>query len=53
MKWLLIQINFKQWWHKQKETINLEINGADIKGQNSVPLLGVEIEKEWNFINYI
>ena len=26
---------------KQKETINLKINGAEIKGQNSVTLLGL------------
>ena len=30
--------------HKQKEKINLKVNGAEIKGQNSVTLLGVEIE---------
>ena len=35
---MLIQINFKQWfWEdKQKETIILTINGAEIKRQNSV-----------------
>ena len=27
--------------HKQKETINLKITGAEIKGQNSVILLAV------------
>ena len=27
--------------HKQKETINLKITGAEIKGQNSVTLLAV------------
>ena len=30
--------------HKQKETINLKTNGAEIKGQNSVTLLGVHID---------
>ena len=39
--------------HKQKETITLTINGAEIKGQNSVTLLGVEIDKELNFDNHI
>ena len=39
--------------HKQHETINLKINGAEIKGQNSVTLLGVEIDNEPNFDNYI
>ena len=39
--------------HKQKGTINLTINGAEIKGQNSVTLLGVEIDNELNFNNYI
>ena len=38
--------------HKQKETINLTINGAEIKGQNSVTLLGVEIDNELNFNNH-
>ena len=35
--------------HKRKETINLKINGAEIKGQNSATLLGAEIDKELNF----
>ena len=39
--------------HKQKEAINLKINGAEIKGQNSATLLGVEIDKELNFNNDI
>ena len=39
--------------HKQKEVINLKINGAEIKGQNSVTLLGVEIDNELNFNNLI
>ena len=39
--------------HKQKEKINLNINGAEIKGQNSVTLLGVEIDNELNFNNHI
>ena len=39
--------------HKQKETINLTINGAEIKGQNSVTLLGDEIDNELNFNNHI
>ena len=39
--------------HKQKETINLKINGAEIKGQNSVTLLGVETDNELNFTNHI
>ena len=30
--------------HKQKETINLKITGAEKKGQNSVTLLGVKID---------
>ena len=37
--------------HKQKEKINLNINGAEIKGQNSV--IGVEIDNELNFNNHI
>ena len=37
--------------HKQKETINLTINGAEIKGQHSVTLLVVEIDNELNFNN--
>ena len=47
MKWLLIQISLNQWFggrHKQKETINLKITGAEKKGQNSVTLLGVKID---------
>ena len=28
--------------HKQKETFNLTINGAEIKGQSSVMLLGLK-----------
>ena len=36
--------------HKQKEKINLNINGAEI-GQNSV--IGVEIDNELNFNNHI
>ena len=39
--------------HKQKEKINLNINEAEIKGQNSVTLLGVEIDNELNFNNHI
>ena len=39
--------------HKQKEKINLNINGAEIKCQNSVTLLGVEIDNELNFNNHI
>ena len=39
--------------HKQKETINLQVNGAEIKGQKSVTLLGVEIDNELNFDNHI
>ena len=39
--------------HKQKETINLAINGAEIKGKNPVTLLGVEIDNELNFNNHI
>ena len=39
--------------HKQKETINMTINGAEIKGQNSVTLLKVEIDNELNFNNHI
>ena len=39
--------------HKQKEIINLKINGAEIKGQNSVTLLGVETDNELNFNNHI
>ena len=34
---------------KQKEIINLKFNGTEIKGLNSVALLGVEIENELNF----
>ena len=37
--------------HKQKEKINLNINGAEIKGQNSV--IVVEIDNELNFNNHI
>ena len=37
--------------HKQKKAISLKINGAEIKGQNSSTLLGVEIDKELNFNN--
>ena len=32
---------------------NLNINGAEIKDQNSVTLLGVEIDNELNFNNHI
>ena len=39
--------------HKQKETIRLTINGAEMKGQNSVTLLGVEIDNDLNFDNHI
>ena len=39
--------------HKHKETINLIINVAEIKGQNSVTLLGFEIDNELNFENHI
>ena len=39
--------------HKQKETINLTINGAEIKGQNSITLLGVQIDNKLNFDNHI
>ena len=39
--------------HQQKETINLTINGAEIKGQNSVTLLRFEIDNELNFNNHI
>ena len=39
--------------HKQKETINLKISGAEIKGQNSVTLLGVYIDNQLNFDNHI
>ena len=38
---------------KQKKTINLKINGAEIKNQNSVTLLGVEIDNELNFYNHM
>ena len=38
---------------KQKEITNLTINGAKIKSQNSVTLLGVEIDNALNFNNYI
>ena len=34
-------------------TDNLNINGAEIKDQNSVTLLGVEIDNELNFNNHI
>ena len=50
MKWLLIH-GFGR--HEQKETINLTINGPEIKGQNSVRLLGVVIDNELNFNNHI
>ena len=39
--------------YKQKENVNLKINGAEIKGQNSVTLLGAEIDNELNFNNHI
>ena len=39
--------------HKQKEKNYLKTNGAEIKGQNSVTLLGVEIDNELNFNNHI
>ena len=39
--------------HKQKEKINLNIDEAEIKGQNSVTLLRVEIDNELNFNNHI
>ena len=39
--------------HKQKETINLKINGAEIKGQNSVTLLGTKIDNELNLNNQV
>ena len=38
---------------KQKKTINLKINGTEIKNQNSVTLLGVEIDNELNFYNHM
>ena len=40
-------------WQKQKEKINLTIYGAEIKAQNSVTLLRVEIVYELNFNNHI
>ena len=39
--------------HKQKETISFTINGAEMKGQNSVTLLGVEIDSDLHFNNQI
>ena len=39
--------------HQQKETINLTINGAEIKGQNSVTLLRFEADNELNFNNHV
>ena len=39
--------------HIPKETIDLNINGEEIKGQNWVTLLGIEIENELNFHNHI
>ena len=35
--------------HKQKQISNLKINGAELKCENSVTLLGVEIDNELNF----
>ena len=37
----------------QKEKMNLTINGAETKAQNSVTLLRVEIDNELNFNNHI
>ena len=39
--------------HKQQGTINLKINGAEIKAQNSVTSLVVEIDNQSNFDNDI
>ena len=39
--------------HKRKEIINLTINGAKIKVQNSVTLLGDKIDNELSFSNDI
>ena len=38
---------------KQKETINLKINGAETKDQNSLTLSVVKIDNELNFNNHI
>ena len=38
---------------KQKEKMNLTINVAEIKGQNLVTLLRVEIDNKLNFNNHI
>ena len=38
---------------KQKETINLKINGAETKDQNSLILSVVKIDDELNFNNHI
>ena len=38
---------------KQKETINLKINGAETKDQNSLILSVVKIDHELNFNNHI
>ena len=38
---------------KRKEKINLNINGAEIKSQNLVTLLGLEIDNKLNFNNHI
>ena len=39
--------------HEQKGKINLNINRVEIKSQNSVTLLRVEIDNELNFCNHI
>ena len=39
--------------HNLKETINLTIDGEEIKGQNSVTLLDVEIDNDLNFNNHV
>ena len=37
--------------HEQKEKINLNINRAEIKSQNSVTLLRAEIDNEFKFLS--
>ena len=39
--------------HKQKEIMNLKINRAEIKCQNSVTLLRIEIDNGLNFNNHV
>lgn len=53
MKWLLIQVNFRQWFSVDIKKNKLKTNRAETKGQNSVTLLGVEMDNEVNLNSHL